>query len=141
MIVACSRSSRIDRTSEVEVPTGITSASDPQVELKSEKISRTYRGKASWYSIKTNRGTQTASGERLSDKALTAAHRSLPFGTRVRVTNTSNSKSVVVRITDRGPFIKGRIIDLSLAGAKRLGMIDAGVVPVRVDVLESRTTR
>ncbi|MDA0811430.1 MAG: septal ring lytic transglycosylase RlpA family protein [Verrucomicrobia bacterium] len=92
-------------------------------------------GKASWYSARTN-GTRTASGEPLSDKAFTAAHRTLPFGTQVRVTNTVNGKNVIVRITDRGPFGKHRIIDLGHAAAKRLDMIKAGVVPVRVEVLK-----
>ncbi|MCB1095022.1 MAG: septal ring lytic transglycosylase RlpA family protein [Verrucomicrobiae bacterium] len=98
-------------------------------------VVKTLQGKASWYSTRTN-GTRTASGEPLSDKALTAAHRTLPFGSRVRVTNTANDRQVVVRITDRGPFGKGRVIDLSLEAAKQIDMISAGVVPVRVDVLK-----
>ena len=69
----------------------------------------------------------TATGERLVASAMTAAHRTLPFGTMVRVTNTGNGKSVVVRINDRGPFVKGRIIDLSVNAARALGMIGAGV--------------
>jgi rare lipoprotein A len=68
--------------------------------------------------------------------ALTAAHRTLPFGTRVRVTNLANKKSVVVRINDRGPFKAGRIIDLSYAAAKRIKMVDAGVARVEVVVVE-----
>ena len=67
-------------------------------------------------------GTRTASGRRLSDGALTAAHRTLPFGTKVRVTTKRNGRSVVVTITDRGPFIRGRVIDLTLAGANAIGM-------------------
>ena len=66
---------------------------------------------------------------------MTAAHRSLPFGTRVRVTDLANSKSVVVRITDGGPWVHGRVVDLSLAAARSLGITDRGVVPVRVEVL------
>jgi rare lipoprotein A len=66
---------------------------------------------------------------------LTAAHRSLPFGTRVRVTNANNGRSVIVRINDRGPFIRGRIIDLSVAAASRLGMIGSGIAPVSLEVL------
>ena len=106
-----------------------------QARRSSEKIINSLHGKASWYSTRTN-GTRTASGEPLRDKALTAAHRTLPFGTRVRVTNTGNGRQVVVRITDRGPFGKGRIIDLSVEAANQLDMIKAGVVPVRVDVLK-----
>jgi rare lipoprotein A len=84
-------------------------------------------GIASVYS--TKEGTRTASGIRLSDHALTAAHRSLPFGSKVHVTNHKNGKSVVVTITDRGPFIRGRIIDLTPAGARALGFNGLAPVP------------
>jgi rare lipoprotein A len=89
-------------------------------------------GIASVYTSK--QGTKTASGKRLNDGELTAAHRSLPFGTKVRVTNRRNGRSVVVTITDRGPFIRGRIIDLTMAGARAIGM-GFGLAPVTVDVL------
>lgn len=92
-------------------------------------------GKASWYSVKTNSGTRTASGERLTNDAATAAHKTLPMGTRVRVTNMTNGKSEVVRITDRGPYTKGRIIDVTVGCAERLGFYSRGVVPVKVEVL------
>ncbi len=88
-------------------------------------------GVASWYGPGF-RGRKTASGERFRPSALTAAHRTLPFGTRVRVTNLSNSKSVVVRINDRGPFTGGRIIDLSQRAAKKIGMIRSGTAKVKV---------
>ncbi len=97
---------------------------------------KVYRGKASWYSVRTNGGTQTASGERLRNNARTAAHRWLKMGTRVRVTNLRNRISVIVRINDRGPFIKGRIIDVTIGVARELGMVTAGVVPVTVEVLK-----
>jgi rare lipoprotein A len=91
-----------------------------------------YRGYATFYSDPQ----MTASGERFDKHALTAAHRTLKLGTRVRVTNQKNGRSVVVRINDRGPFgNKGRIIDLSEAAAKQLDMIEAGVVPVTLEVL------
>ncbi|MGE5183677.1 MAG: septal ring lytic transglycosylase RlpA family protein [Acidobacteriota bacterium] len=90
-----------------------------------------YRGYASWY----GEAQMTASGERFNPHALTAAHRTLPLGTRVRVTNTRNGRSVIVRINDRGPYGKGRIIDLSEAAAKQLDMIDAGVAPVTLEVV------
>jgi rare lipoprotein A len=93
-----------------------------------------YSGKASWYGGK-HHGGPTASGERFNKNAMTAAHRTFPMGTRVRVTNLKNGKSVVVRINDRGPYSKGRIIDLSEAAAQKLDMIDAGVVPVRLERL------
>src|SRR6185295_5960567 len=80
-------------------------------------------------------GRATASGERYDMEAMTAAHRTLAFGTRVRVTNLENGREVVVRINDRGPFVKGRVIDLSLAAARRLGMLDAGVVRVKLEVV------
>ena len=97
--------------------------------------SRTYEtGYASWYGEGFN-GRSTASGEIFDMYGYTAAHRSLPFGTRVRVTNESNGRSVVVRINDRGPWVEGRILDLSYAAASELGMLDAGVIRVRLEVL------
>ncbi|MGE8496258.1 MAG: septal ring lytic transglycosylase RlpA family protein [Pseudomonas sp.] len=91
-------------------------------------------GKASYYGAR-HHGNKTANGERFDQNALTAAHRNLPFGTRVQVTNLNNGKSVVVRINDRGPFAKGRIIDLSRRAAEQIDMIRAGIVPVRVEQL------
>lgn len=92
-------------------------------------------GKASWYGGK-HHGGPTASGERFNKNAMTAAHRTLRMNTRVRVTNKRNGRTVEVRINDRGPYTKGRIIDLSEAAAKKLDMIEAGVVPVRVEVIK-----
>ena len=94
----------------------------------------TQRGMASWYGGKHG-GGPTASGERMDARAMTAAHRTLHMNTRVRVTNQKNGRSVVVRINDRGPYGRGRIIDLSRAAAEAIDMIDAGVVPVRLEVL------
>jgi len=85
-------------------------------------------GKASWYKL---RGT-TASGERANPAGLTAAHRTLPFGTLVDVTNLSNGKTVKVRINDRGPFSGGRVIDLTLQAARELGFVNKGITRVRV---------
>jgi rare lipoprotein A len=95
----------------------------------------TQHGKASWYSIRTNFGTRTASGKRLSNDAATAAHKTLPMGTKVRVTNEINGKSEIVTIIDRGPYIRGRIIDLTIGCAERLGFRQRGVAPVKVEVL------
>jgi len=89
------------------------------------------QGMATWY----GHGRGTASGERFDPRALTAAHRTFPMNTRVRVTNQRNGRSVIVRINDRGPFAAGRIIDLSRAAAEQLGMIQDGVVPVKVERL------
>lgn len=91
-------------------------------------------GKASYYG-KWHHGRKTANGERFNKNAMTAAHRTLPMGTWVRVTNTKNSKSVIVRINDRGPYHKKRIIDLSHAAAEQIGMVRGGVVPVRLEVI------
>jgi rare lipoprotein A len=94
------------------------------------------KGKASYYASR-HHGRRTASGERLNNNAFTAAHRELPFGTRVKVTNLSNDRSVVVRITDRGPHTRGRLIDLSQAAARELGMLRAGVAQVRVESVDN----
>ena len=85
-------------------------------------IAAEHCGSASWYALTS----QTASGEMMNPAALTAAHRSLPFGTRLKVVNSTNGRSVVVRINDRGPFIKGRVLDLSRAAAEALGFRRAG---------------
>lgn len=86
-------------------------------------------GRASWYALHS----KTASGERMNPAAMTAAHRSLPFGTKVKVTNKKNGKSVFVRINDRGPFIKGRVIDVSKGAAQKLGFISAGHTSICLD--------
>jgi rare lipoprotein A len=93
-----------------------------------------FRGIASYYGYDWS-GNKTASGQRFNPEAMTAAHRSLPFGTRVRVTNTRNGRSVVVRINDRGPYIRGRVIDLSLGAARVIGMMGSGIAPVQIEVL------
>jgi len=94
------------------------------------------KGKASYYASR-HHGRRTASGERLNNNAFTAAHRELPFGTKVKVTNLANERSVVVRITDRGPHTRGRLIDLSQAAARELGMLRAGVAQVRVESVDN----
>ncbi|MFZ4802571.1 MAG: septal ring lytic transglycosylase RlpA family protein [Chlorobium sp.] len=93
-------------------------------------------GTASFYSGQFH-GRKTANGETFSRDQLTAAHPSLPFGTWVRVTNLSNGKDVVVRINDRGPFVKGRIIDLSAGAAKEIGIMQTGVVQVKLEALRA----
>jgi rare lipoprotein A len=92
-----------------------------------------HSGMASYYGSES--GSRTASGARFNPGAMTAAHRTLPFGTKVRVTNKRNGRSVVVTINDRGPFIRGRIIDLSSGAAGVIGMRSSGVAPVSVEVL------
>lgn len=94
-------------------------------------------GKASYYADKYH-GRQTASGELFDKRAMTAAHKTLKFGTIVKVTNKNNGLSVTVTINDRGPFIKGRIIDLSEKAAERIKMVNKGVADVTVEILEAR---
>jgi rare lipoprotein A len=89
-------------------------------------------GKASFYSRKFT-GRRTANGERLHHDSLTCAHRTYPFGTLLKVTNPANSQSVIVRVTDRGPYVKGRIIDLSVRAAREIGIIAQGIAPVVVE--------
>lgn len=100
--------------------------------LSPRSPSRAFSGKASFYSYSKGK---TASGATFDRYAMTAAHRSLPFGTRVRVTDLASTKSVVVRIVDRGPWIRDRVLDLSLGAARTLGITERGVAQVRVEVL------
>ena len=106
--------------------------STKEVALKNRQES----GKATYYGSHYKSSRKTASGKAYDKNKLTAAHKTLPFGTIVRVTNKKNGKTVDVEITDRGPFGPGRIIDLSLAAAKELDMMKAGVVPVIISILE-----
>ncbi len=94
------------------------------------------KGKGSYYADKFE-GRKTASGEVYRANKSTAAHKTLPFGTMVKVTNLANNKSVIVRINDRGPFTKGRIIDLSKSAAKKLDGIRAGIIDVKIEVIKS----
>ena len=95
-------------------------------------------GKASWYGPGFH-GKKTASGEIFDDSKLTAAHKSLPLGSKAKVTNLSNGKTVDVEINDRGPFVEDRIIDLSQAAARALGMIHRGIAKVRVDLIGNQS--
>ncbi len=101
-------------------------------------VKSTEEGKASWYSIKTNYGTRTASGQKLCNNAPTAAHKTLPMGTKVRVINLDNNKSEVVTINDRGPYKKGRVIDVTIGTAEKLGFVKNGIAKVRVEVLSHK---
>ena len=110
---------------------------EPEKKPRKKPAKDILRGRAVWYGGK-HHGGQTASGERFDKHAMTAAHRDLPLGTKVRVTNKRNGNSVIVRINDRGPFGKDRrrIIDVSEAAAKKLDFIDAGWTEVVIEVLE-----
>ena len=92
-------------------------------------------GVASYYGAK-HHGKRTASGERFNKNSLTAAHRQLPFGTRVKITNLNNDRSCVVRVNDRGPYSRGRLIDVSREAAEQLGMLRSGTAKVRVQALD-----
>ncbi|MEO0017018.1 MAG: hypothetical protein RLZZ522_301 [Verrucomicrobiota bacterium] len=116
-------------------PSGNATASSGFPYSDSWPVQSVQQGKASWYSVRTNYGTRTASGQRLNNTAATAAHKTLPLGTKVRVTNVSNGKAEVVTITDRGPYIRDRIIDVTVGVAERLGFASRGVIPVKVEVL------
>lgn len=115
---------------EIEPP--IEVASEPEPEAKTTRSLG--NGVASYYG-KRFHGRLTANGERFNMNAMTAAHKTLPFGTKVRVTNRRNGESVVVRINDRGPFIRGRTIDLSRAAASKIGMISSGHARVELDIV------
>lgn len=107
---------------------------EPTVEESQERGSFIAEGNASFYGARFH-GRKTASGAIFNKHAMTAAHRNLPFGTRVRVTHVHNGRSVVVTINDRGPFVKSRIIDVSRAAAEQLGMVQQGVARVRLERL------
>ena len=98
-------------------------------------IGYTESGKASYYAMKFQ-SKKTASGEFYDRAKKTAAHKKLPFGTKVRVTNIENSKSVIVKINDRGPFVKGRIVDLSSSAFSRIANLGAGVIEVKIEVIK-----
>lgn len=117
------------RANAPQVDTSQTIANAPREATRDELI-----GRASYYADRYH-GRSTASGEPYDKNALTAAHKTLPFGTVVRVTRVDNRKSVVVKINDRGPFTPGRVIDLSRFAAEELDMIQRGVVDVEVEVL------
>ena len=105
---------------------------EPPVGSVKQALQRSGEGLASFYGS----DQQTASGERFNPRAMTAAHRTLPFGTKVRVTNVRSGRTVTVRINDRGPFIPGRVIDLSQAAAEELGIVGRGIAKVKLDVVQ-----
>lgn len=117
---------------EIEIPREVEP--EPEPEPKLDTKSNLGVGVASYYG-KRFHGRRTANGERFDMNAMTAAHKKLRFGTKVRVTNVANGRSVVVRINDRGPYIRGRTIDLSRAAAARIGMIQRGHAKVKMEVV------
>jgi rare lipoprotein A len=126
------RSQARARAQTQATPAAKDRAAAPTSKPSAEKNHTTYYGSASYYS----HHTRTASGERFNPRELTAAHRTLPFGTRVRVTELTTGRSVTVRINDRGPFIAGRIVDVSKSAAEELGMVGRGIARVKLDVVD-----
>jgi rare lipoprotein A len=120
-------SSTVGRDSVVRKPTAVATPAHPVMPAHPSSY-----GVASFYT----EDEWTANGEKFNTHALTAAHPTLPFGTRLRVTNVTNGRSVVVRINDRGPFIPGRVVDLSEQAAENLGMVERGIVKVKLDVVQ-----
>jgi rare lipoprotein A len=113
-------------------PVSVVRRSARELDTSAEKTSRVSQGLASFYS----EGTHTASGEKFDANELTAAHPTLPFGTRLRVTNVNTGKSVTVRVNDRGPYVHGRVVDVSYSAAQALGMVGQGVAKVKLDVVQ-----
>ncbi len=112
----------------------ISSCSTVEYRSSPQLIGYTERGIASFYAMRFQ-FRKTSSGERFNQLALTAAHRTLPFGTKVRVTNLMNNRSVIVKINDRGPFIDNRIIDLSRYAFSKIGDTDSGLINVKIEVI------
>jgi rare lipoprotein A len=136
----------LQRPSDIVAPTETTPQPTPSQPVPAQPTGKTsspvqatlpQTGEASWYGAK-HQGKQTASGATFDQARLTAAHQSLPFGSKIKVTNLSNGKSVEVEINDRGPFAENRIIDLSQAAAKALGMIESGTTTVRLELSSSQ---
>jgi rare lipoprotein A (peptidoglycan hydrolase) len=146
IVQGCSTLSR-DRQLQVPTPfdTQAGAVNTPSVDKRSAKIEShkdrpssnvqpAHIGEASWYGPGFE-GKKTASGDIFDDSKLTAAHKTIPLGSKAKVTNLTNGKTVEVKINDRGPFIDGRMVDLSQAAAKALGMIDRGTARVQIDLL------
>jgi rare lipoprotein A len=135
LVAACVRT-RHESSTATPAPTAPPAAVAPPATVAPPREVRTVlTGTASWYG-QPHHGRTTASGEQFDMHALTAAHRTLPLGTRVLVTNLANGRAVEVRINDRGPVVAGRIIDLSYAAARALGAVGDGVFRVKIAVLE-----
>jgi rare lipoprotein A len=141
MLSACAQSTAVSerRTSRAVVqqaaPQQVATVTPRKQRTRNASTARSLSasdGMASFY----KHGSRTASGEKFNPGELTAAHRTLPFGTKVRVTNVATGKTVTVRVNDRGPFINGRVIDVSHAAAQTLGMTGQGVAKVKLDVVQ-----
>jgi rare lipoprotein A len=134
-LTAASRRASLEhnRTTSVVPHVAVTKKHSPFAsEKNAAETQLASHGVASFYT----EGTQTANGERFDTHKLTAAHRTLPFGTRLRVTNVTTGRSVTVRVNDRGPFVPGRVVDVSYSAAETLGMVKRGIAKVKLDVVQ-----
>ena len=136
LLLGCSAAPRFSERTESHAGDHKTSAAPEQPNPQNAgKILLTLEGVASYYGQDFH-GKQTSNGDVFDMNARTAAHRTFPFGTKVRVTNLENNKIVIVRVNDRGPFKEGRIMDLSMGAAKEIDLIRSGTAHVRLEVLE-----
>jgi rare lipoprotein A len=141
---SCAISGLPEKTDQLSSEAASTGASVQKTSVEADnrkpppkrRVKHALNGTASWYGPGFH-GKKTASGEIYDQTKLTAAHKTLPLGTKARVTNLENGNAVEVEINDRGPFVKGRIIDLSRAAAGILGLVEDGVAPVKVEVIEA----
>ena len=132
VLAACAQSPTVTSKSELRSVRQASRERSVTTDKHVAGLEATSYGVASYYA----EGTETASGENFDPQALTAAHPNLPFGTKLRVTNVATGKSVVVRVNDRGPFVPGRIVDVSQSAAAALGMTEQGTAKVKVDVVQ-----
>jgi rare lipoprotein A len=135
--VGANRQASVERRHHTRVattePVSVVRRHDPyDSEKHTGDLKLPSQGLASFYS----EGTRTANGEKFNPNELTAAHPTLPFGTKLRVTNTKNGQSVTVRVNDRGPFVHGRVVDVSYSAAQALGMVGSGTAKVKLDVVQ-----
>ncbi len=133
-LISCSPSPRYNSTSKTKSKSS-KSVKVPRKKVKPDKSKRVMNGTSSYYG-KDFHGKLTANGEIYDMYGLSAAHKTLPLNTIIRVTNTSNEKSLILRVNDRGPYIAGRILDCSYGAALKLGFIETGITQVRIEVIE-----
>jgi rare lipoprotein A len=147
-LAACAQSSVVSQKSATRVVRQASLDQDRSTSMIKRRVAATRKhsasrsdagaGKAASHGIASyyTQGTKTASGEKFNTLEMTAAHPTLPFGTKLRVTNLSSGRSVTVRVNDRGPFVHGRVVDVSYSAADALGMVGKGVAKVKLDVVE-----
>ena len=136
-LTACAQSSLVTNKTALQGANRQKSVAFAHAHKHFTTQTRTARRKGASYALASFYGedTETASGEKFNPNELTAAHPTLSFGTRLRVTNVTNGRSVIVRVNDRGPFVRGRAVDVSSSAAERIGMVEQGVVKVKLDVI------